>query len=140
MAILPSSLNNIYPQSNKNLAKEIIANDGCLVSEYIPDTKILNSNFIQRDRLQSAFSDVVLAIETEINGGTMHTVNYAHAQNKIIACFNLLNDREELPSGNKIILEIDSVHKLENTKNLTNLIKNISNLKKQPDINQPNLF
>ena len=36
VAVLPSSLDNILPQSNRGLAKEIVENEGLLITEYQP--------------------------------------------------------------------------------------------------------
>ena len=38
IAVLGTGCNNIYPSSNKNLAEEILANDGLLISENFPFT------------------------------------------------------------------------------------------------------
>ena len=56
-AVLANGLDTIYPKENAHLANEIIDNDGCLVTEYPPYTKIERWYFPQRDRLQSALSD-----------------------------------------------------------------------------------
>ena len=34
VAIMPSGLDNIYPQSNSELADDIVSHGGCLISEY----------------------------------------------------------------------------------------------------------
>ena len=53
IAILPSGLKNIYPSTNKALAKDIIDNGGCLVTEYFYEVAATKYNFVARDRLQS---------------------------------------------------------------------------------------
>jgi len=68
---------NISPLSNKSLANEILENDGIWVSENPPGTKIIPAFFAKRDRIQAGLSAGVFAIETSIDGGTMHAVNAA---------------------------------------------------------------
>lgn len=63
VAILPSSLVNIMPPSNKGLSEEIVAKGGLLVTEYFtePYTKMdLFSRYKERDRLQALFSDAII--------------------------------------------------------------------------------
>ena len=140
MAILPSPITDIYPKSNTELADEILANNGCLLSEYIPGTSVINSNFIQRDRLQSGISDVVIVVETDIDGGTMHTVKYSVEQNKIIGCFDLSNTNDELALGNKKILSMKHVHKLQSIEDIIKLINNLPELKQKLARDQLDLF
>ncbi len=86
VAILASGVDYIYPRENKNLAMEILENNGCLVSEYAIGEKPQRSYFPARDRLQSGLSKGLIVIETDYQGGTMHTVNYAIKQRKKLAC------------------------------------------------------
>lgn len=63
IAILPSSLDSILPASNKELANEIVKNDGLLITEYYEDIKSkneLSSRYQERDRLQALFSDSII--------------------------------------------------------------------------------
>lgn len=75
IAILPSGLNRITPASHKGLAEEIIANGGCLVSEYEPNHKPYKKEFVERDQIVAAFSDINFVIQCGEKSGTMHTVN-----------------------------------------------------------------
>lgn len=63
IAILPSPINNIIPKDNMELANEIVAHNGLLVTEYYDEPNSRNdmiSRFVVRDRLQALFSDAVL--------------------------------------------------------------------------------
>lgn len=66
IAILPSTLRKILPSSNAELAREIVANGGLLISEYIDECKNprfdLPQRYIERDRLQALFSDAVCLV------------------------------------------------------------------------------
>lgn len=77
---------NIYPPENTPLAKQILETHGLLISENRPRTKIAPGLLVRRDRLQSAISQIVIPVESALKGGTMHTVRYAHEQQrKVIA-------------------------------------------------------
>ncbi len=77
-------VDNIAPTSNKSLANQIVAERGLLLSENEPGTKIHPAYFAQRDRIQSGLSLAAIPIETTINGGTMHAVNAAIANNRLV--------------------------------------------------------
>ncbi|HHQ2449557.1 TPA: DNA-processing protein DprA, partial [Raoultella ornithinolytica] len=65
---------SISPASNRELAKEILDEGGLLVAENAPGTKAIPAFFAKRDRIQAGLSTAVFAIETSIDGGTMHAV------------------------------------------------------------------
>lgn len=92
VAFLPSGIDRIYPPENKKLSEEIVESGGVLISEYPIGTSPRKNHFIDRDRLQSGSSEGVVIIETEIDGGTMHTVNFAIKQNRIIRCLEFSNE------------------------------------------------
>ncbi len=62
IAILPSTLKKITPAENKQLANQIVSQQGLLVTEYFEEAtskKELVDRFIKRDRLQAMFSKAV---------------------------------------------------------------------------------
>jgi DNA processing protein len=76
-SILPSALDVIFPPSNTALAAEIVETGGALITEYLPGTRPRPTFFVERDRLQAAFADLVVVVETGLTGGTLHTVRFA---------------------------------------------------------------
>lgn len=70
-------VDTVAPAANRNLAKKILDSGGLLVSENPPGTRIIPAYFAKRDRIQAGLSSAVFAIETSIDGGTMHAVNTA---------------------------------------------------------------
>lgn len=84
VAILPGSLETIYPASHRGLAQQILASGGTLISEYPPGTNIMAHNFIARNRLISGLSDVVLITQAAKNSGSLHTANFALEQAKTV--------------------------------------------------------
>ena len=84
IAVLPSSLEEIYPASHYNLADQILKNGGALVSEYPPKTDVRKENFIARNRIVSALADVLVITEAAKNSGSLHTARFALEQGKTV--------------------------------------------------------
>ncbi len=89
IAILPSTIENIYPKENIGLANEIIKNDGLLISEYVNESKNKYESvkrFIERDRLQALYSKAVILIASfrkgEGDSGSRHAFEKAKEYDK----------------------------------------------------------
>ena len=107
IAVMASGLDVVYPKENTELAQRILEN-GCLISEYPPKTSVMANYFVERDRIQSGLSKGVVVIETNIKGGTMHTVKFGTEQGRKIACIKY-NDDVILPTnaGNRMLISED---------------------------------
>ena len=126
IAILPSPLNNIQPKENIELANQIVANGGLLISEYYEDHKSRNdliSRYVVRDRLQALFSDAVLLTasyapnEFGNDCGSRHAMDkakaygikrgivYNHTKHHNIAMYDL---NRQIFAEDKTVVRIDS--------------------------------
>jgi DNA processing protein len=88
VAVMAHGLDKVYPAANRELAARLLDNGGCLVSEYPIGVTPIRAAFAERDRIQSGLSDGILVIETDVKGGTMHTVRFSREQNRPIACIS----------------------------------------------------
>ena len=88
IAVLAHGLDKVYPAANRDLAEQILDYGGCLVSELPIGVKPARWTFAYRDRIQSGLSDGVLVIETDVKGGTMHTVDFSQKQRRSLACID----------------------------------------------------
>ncbi len=85
----------IYPAEHTQLARDI-EKRGSLLSERFtsPFGKVAPSRFVERNRITSGISRCVIAIESDIEGGTVHQVDYALAQGReVFALIPANNDR-----------------------------------------------
>ncbi|NCT74070.1 MAG: DNA-protecting protein DprA [Chitinophagaceae bacterium] len=127
VAVLAHGLDTVYPAENRGLAAKILENDGCLVSEYAINTKVLSSYFIARDRIQAGLSKAVIVIETDIKGGTMHTVNYSITYNRYLAAVNHPSPYENDKSrGNKMLILEKNAQALNTKDDIDILIEKIN--------------
>ncbi len=120
IAVLGSSINdnNIYPRANFALAKEIIANDGLLMSDYAPETPATAMTFPARNRLIAGLSLGTLIIEAGEKSGALITARMALESNRevfaipgsifsptSIGANNLIKSGAKLVTGVQDILE-----------------------------------
>ena len=84
IAVLGHGLDKIYPKFNKNLAIEILKNNGTIISEYSFEDPFLRENFIKRNRIISGISNSLIVVEARKKSGSLITANFALEQGKKI--------------------------------------------------------
>ena len=101
LAILPRTLEKIFPSENKQLADNIIANGGIVITEYITEPKNRYETikrFIDRDRLQAMFSSSVILVASNSYGegdsGSRHAMNKAKEYSKLRFC--MYDEKQDL--------------------------------------------
>ncbi|MBR0431200.1 DNA-processing protein DprA [Candidatus Saccharibacteria bacterium] len=83
VAVLGTPINQIYPQNHQALAREIIKKDGTIISEYPPNAKIFpKTSFLERNRIISGLSDIVVVVEAAEKSGSLNTAAHALEQGK----------------------------------------------------------
>lgn len=82
IAVLGGGFNYIYPKENEWLFYKILANGGCVISEYTPNEKPDKGKFPFRNRIISGLSDAVLVVEAIHRSGSTITAKYAKNEGK----------------------------------------------------------
>jgi len=83
IAVLGTPIDEIYPRKHKGLAAEIIEKDGAIISEYAPGAKIHPKvSFLERNRIISGLSDIVVVVEAAERSGSLNTATHALEQGK----------------------------------------------------------
>jgi len=75
-------VDEIYPSSNRALAKKILNSGGALLSEYPPGTPPNKWNFPARNRIIAALSRGVIIVEAPKKSGALITAAFALEQGK----------------------------------------------------------
>jgi len=82
IAVLGSGVDEVYPSSNRALARRILETGGALVSEYPPGTPPRKWTFPARNRIISGMSRGVLIVEAPQKSGALITARFAIDQNR----------------------------------------------------------
>jgi DNA processing protein len=81
-AVLGSGIDEVYPSSNRPLAKRILDSGGAIISEYQPGVHPTKFTFPARNRIIAAFSRSVLIVEAPRKSGALITASFALDQGK----------------------------------------------------------
>ncbi len=94
IAVLPCGLNYDYPKENAS-AKKVVARNGAVISEYLPNDRPSSFYFRARNRILAGISLGTLVTQAGIGSGALSTAAFALAQGKDIFCIpphELFND------------------------------------------------
>lgn len=87
VAVLGTPITEIYPKEHRGLAQEIIEKGGAVMSEYGPldiaeGGQQMKVRFLERNRIISGLSDVVMVVEAADRSGSLNTATQALNQGK----------------------------------------------------------
>lgn len=103
IAVLPSGFENIFPQKNEKLAKEIVEKGGLLITEYSPKTVADSSKFLERNRIVAGLGIALVVIEALKISGTSVTARIAKSQGKkVFALPGSLDSKYSVGTNNLI--------------------------------------
>jgi len=126
IAVMAHGLHTVAPGSNKDLADEIIAAGGALISEHPPGVPARPQEFVRRNRIQSGMSECSIVIETGEIGGTIHQARFTKEQGRellVILPSPLPEDNDFNASGGKFIATTMGAHVIKNNQELTDYLK-----------------
>lgn len=81
LAVCGTGVDVIYPAENFNLAQRILET-GSLVSEFLPGTRAVPSNFPRRNRIISGLSQALVVVQASRRSGSLITARLAAEQGR----------------------------------------------------------
>lgn len=82
-AVLGCGVNISYPASHTHLLEKLSQN-GCVLSEFPPDTRPQRYHFPMRNRIISGLADAVVVVEAKQKSGSLITAEFAAEQGKLV--------------------------------------------------------
>lgn len=130
IAVIGAGLKNIYPPENIELAKQILENYGCIISEFPPNTKADLSKFPYRNRIIAGLSKCIIVAEAKYRSGSSVTARYAFEQGKRVFCIpGKIGDKTSkgtnnlIKKGANILTDINEVFEIFDIKNIDYKLK-----------------
>jgi len=77
IAVLAHGLNTIYPATHRNVAAEMVKQNGMLITDYTSTDNIHRGNFLARNRIVAGLCDCVIVAESADKGGAIVTAGIA---------------------------------------------------------------
>lgn len=105
IGVIGAGLENIYPAVHRNLAKEIIASGGALISELPMQFPVTATGFPRRNRIIAGLSRGVLVTEAGLKSGSMITADYAKKSNRMLFAIPGRTDNANVSGCHKLIKE-----------------------------------
>ncbi len=105
VAVLGSSLDCPYPETNKELFLKVVQSGGGVISELPFGTRAKRAFFPRRNRIVAALSDVLVVVEAREKSGTSITVNFALELGKDVVAVPGNIDSPFSKGTNRLLLE-----------------------------------
>lgn len=132
IAVMGSGFKNIYPKENIELLYRIIDN-GCVITEFMPDDMPYPVHFPMRNRIISGLSKYVLVVEAGDKSGSLITATLALEQGKDVFAVpgnifspNSIGTNKLIRDGAKIIISIEDILEEYGEVYKKNLITNLN--------------
>lgn len=104
IGVLGCGVDIVYPKVNKHLFADTTRN-GCLISEYPPETPPYRWNFPRRNRIISGLSNGIVVIEAPKASGSLITARQALEQGRDVFCVPGNVDMESFVGSNALLRE-----------------------------------
>jgi DNA processing protein len=119
--VVAHGLDKIYPSVHKNVARDMIKNQGAVISEYMSNTIPNRENFPMRNRLVAGMVDAVIVVESANKGGSLITAELANQYNRdVLALPGAIN--QKYSSGCNYLIKNNKAHLIEDIEDLVHLL------------------
>jgi len=122
IAVLANGLLNIYPTHNRKLARQIVAEGGCLLSEHLPYTFADKQNFPLRNRIVAGLCSMTITIESPIKGGSMITAKLAASYDREVGAVPG-RPTDEKSKGCHYLIQTQIAHMITNAQDIADILQ-----------------
>ncbi|MDR0418597.1 MAG: DNA-processing protein DprA [Prevotellaceae bacterium] len=86
-AVLGHGLDTLYPAQHRNIAIEMLKQEGALLSDFTSGSAIDPANFVRRNRIVAGMADATIIVESAEKGGSLITAGMAFDYNRDVLAF-----------------------------------------------------
>lgn len=134
VGVLAHGLHMIYPVAHQKMAKEMLENEGALLTEFTSRHKPDREHFLQRNRVVAGLSLFTIVVETAFGGGSMSTISFANQYNREVLALSGRFDDKYSQGCNMVIAQ----NKAKILASFQDVLDELG--ENYPDIKQPQLF
>ncbi len=87
VGVLAHGLDTIYPSTHRQIAAEMVHQQGGLLTEYMTRTTPEKGNFVRRNRIVAGLCDACIVVESSERGGSLITAELAMEYNRDVFAF-----------------------------------------------------
>jgi DNA processing protein len=139
VGVLAHGLDQVYPYEHNRLAREMITENGGILTEFRQQSKPDRHNFPSRNRIVAGMSDATIVIETGVKGGSMITADLANGYNKdVFAIPGKISDPKS--SGCNYLIKNNKAVLLPGAEDLLEMMGWRESLRNPPSVWQKELF
>ena len=103
VAVLGTGIDNIYPSENEKLSEKIVADGGCILSEYGMRAPARKFSFPARNRIISGLSLATVVVEAPESSGALITAKRANEEDREVFAVPADIDRDGSVGCNRLI-------------------------------------
>lgn len=150
IAVLGSSTDEVYPASNRALARRILDNGGALLSEYPPGTGPKKWQFPARNRIIAGLARALVVVEAPEKSGALISADFAMEQGRDLwvsaaglaspmgaGCRRLVADGAQIAQSAEQVLTDWNVLRSDMPGQESTAIQDDASIQKDPAINRP---
>ena len=118
IAVLGNGIDGLYPSSNRDLGRSILANGGVLLSEYAPGIPPLKWNFPARNRIIAGLCRALVVIEAPKKSGALITADLALGENRDVLISKEVLEQVPRQTVGTVLLHADGAPAITDIKEL----------------------
>jgi DNA processing protein len=109
VAVLPGSALDVIPDDNARLAGDMVVAGGGILAEFTNLRPVHKGRFVQRNRLISALSTCLVAVESGPKGGSVHQARFAVGQRRVVYALEPVAADSEATAGYRGFLDMGAI-------------------------------
>lgn len=119
--VVAHGMDRIYPPMHSNIATDMIASNGAIITEYTSGTNPDREHFPMRNRIVAGLVDAVIVVESAASGGSLITAELANQYNRDVLALPG-NIGEKYSAGCNYLIKAHKANLLEGVADVVRLL------------------